>query len=342
MVPMNPKTVWLCLGLLGGTLLTLGVQYALQRPEEPARAATPRPAAPREDLRAELDLARADLAREQARSAQLAKEVEELRAAPRPPAPAGEEGASGAKPAPPAGVPTDDEVLAAVREFGNSLGSIIQGRGDEAKEKIRELFERAGKPAVEMLLAKFEDDTNDIGTRIFIAHALAQSGNADAIAALSAIVEDPQAAMIELRLASNGLAFSDAEGIETVLIEAAHRAPDLGARANSSFGLARRKNPEGLALYAKAVDEAMANGDPAALQYLSGFTLLGDEGLPPMRERLLTYTEPQALLTLIEILKGRGDKGATANLERLAADEGRPASVRKAAAGALKAIGAGE
>jgi len=70
----------------------------------------------------------------------------------------------------------------------------------------------------------------------------------------------------------------------------------------------------------------------------SGFFLLGDEGLPPVRERLLTYTEPQAVITLIELLKQKGDKGAIENLKKLAADEGRPESIRKSAEGALKVL----
>jgi hypothetical protein len=69
--------------------------------------------------------------------------------------------------------------------------------------------------------------------------------------------------------------------------------------------------------------------------------LLGDEALPAMRERLLTYTEPQAVLTLIELLKARGDEGAIENLKKLAGDEGRPAAIRNAATGALKSLRGG-
>ncbi|HEY7513425.1 MAG TPA: HEAT repeat domain-containing protein, partial [Vicinamibacteria bacterium] len=205
--------------------------------------------------------------------------------------------------------------------------------------EIRDLFARGGQPAVDLLVGKFKDPATEIGLRVAIAHALAQSGNKEAVEALKAVLADPaEEDMIQLRLASHGLAFTDAEGVEPALLDAAHRAADTGVRANAAFGLARRKNAEGLALYVKATDEAMANRDPAALQYLGGFMLLGDDALPAMRERLLTYTEPQAVLTLIELIKARGDKGAIENLRKLAADQGQPASVRNSAAGALKTL----
>jgi hypothetical protein len=243
-------------------------------------------------------------------------------------------------PATPRPPPTDDEILAQVGSFGEALGDVIRGglAADRARDELRAMLGRAGKRGIDVLVAKFGDDATDIGQRLAIAHALAQSGSPDAIMALKAVLADPEAGMIELRLATHGLALSDAEGIEDALTETAHRAADTGARANAALGLARRKIAEGVTLYAKATDEAMANRDPVALQYLGGFMLLGDEALPPLRERLLTYTEPQAVITVIELLRGRGDKGAIENLEKLAADAGRPASVRKAAEGALKVL----
>lgn len=349
------RTFWLCAGLLGGALLTFGIQQALKPPKEAPRAtadqkalADAREKAQRlqreiEELQRQADDSVA--AKNEAvikaseiatRNADLLKEIEQLRG--------GSKGApgAGAAPSPPTTPPTDDEVMKAVGDFGASLGEIMQGGGEEAKQKLRDLFARGGKPMVDLLVAKFADDATDIGLRVAIAHALAQSGNPDAIASLTKVLADPEAGMLELRLASHGLAFSDAEGIDDALLGVAHKTVDTGARANAAFGLARRKNPEGIGLYAKATDEAMANRDPAALQYLSGFTLLGDEALPPLRERLLTYTEPQAAITVIEILKGRGDKGALENLRKIAADAGRDASIRKAAEGAVKVIEAGK
>jgi hypothetical protein len=200
------------------------------------------------------------------------------------------------------------------------------------------VLDRAGATGIDLLVAKFGDDATDIQMRVAIAHALAQSGNPEGIAALTRVIQDPQTGMLELRLASHGLAFSNAPGIDDTLLGVARRTSDTGARANAAFGLARRGNAEGLALYVKATDEAIANRDPAALQYLGGFTLLGDDALPPLRERLLTYTETQTVIMLIEIVRAKGDKGALENLRKLAADAGRDAAIRKAAEGAIRAI----
>jgi len=235
--------------------------------------------------------------------------------------------------------PTEDEILAEVDAFGKQLGSILFGGGEAAKERIREFIARGGKPTVDFMVEKLEDSATEIGVRSAIAHALAQSENEHALAALESILADPDADMIQLRIASHALAFSDADGIEDSLLAIATRPADTGARANAAFGLARRGNAEGLALYVKATDEAMANRDPAGLQYLGGFMLLGDEALPAMRERLLTYEEPQAVLLLIELIKKKHDTGAIETLKKLAADESRPSTLRTAAEGAIKALG---
>lgn len=349
MVPMD-RTLWLCAGLLGGVLLTLGIRHALKRPEEAprAKAGHKAPAEAREDvLRLQMELDKAEVEKAKAvqegmealaRIHQLLEDNEELR---RRVGPAREPPGAAAPPSAPAAPPTDEEIMKAVGDFGAALGEIMQGGGEEAKKDIRDLFARGGRPAVDLLVAKFEDDATDIGLRVAIAHALAQSGNQGAIASLTGVLADPEAGMLELRLASHGLAFTDAEGIDDSLLRVAHQASDTGARANAAFGLARRKNPEGIGLYMKATDEALANRDPTALAYLGGFTLLGDDALPLLRERLLTYTEPQAAITLIEILKARGDKGAVENLRKLAADAGRDASIRKSAEGALRVLEGG-
>jgi hypothetical protein len=348
MVPM--KAAFFLGGLLAGALLAVGVQQALKEPEDPGRAATDRKALldAQEAMRRfqqQLDASAAQRVEDARRAAQvqaerdkLAEEVERLR---RSPGGAEPEETPGAAPPAPGAPPTDDEIMKGVGKFGAALQQVFLGQGEEAKKEIRDLLARAGKHGIDLLVAKFEDDATGIELRVTVAHALAQSGSPEGIAALTKVLADPEAEMLELRFATHGLAFSDAEGIDDDLLATAHRATDTGARANAAFGLARRKHPEGVGLYAKATDEAMANRDPVALQYLSGFYLLGDEALPPMRERLITYTETQAVVTLIEILKGRGDKGALENLRKLAADEGRPLSVRKSAEGAIKVLEGG-
>ncbi|MHC4490369.1 MAG: HEAT repeat domain-containing protein [Planctomycetota bacterium] len=234
--------------------------------------------------------------------------------------------------------PTDKEIQAELHAFGQALLRIIQGGGEEAKKRVREFLARGGEPVIHKLVETFRDETAGIDQRAIVAHALAQSGDPDALEALKGALRDPDAGMLMHRLASHGLAFSDAEGLETVLSLTAHKAEDLGARANAAFGLARRGTAEGIPLYMAITDEAIEKGDPAGLQYLGGVTLLGEKAYPAMRERLLTYTETQALLLLIEVLKARGDKGAIPNLEKLAYDSTRPVSVQKSAEAALELL----
>jgi hypothetical protein len=274
---MGPKAISLCAGLVGGVLLTLAVQYALEKPVQAPRAAPPDPLITKlladqaegerrvADATERARAAEAELAAREAANEAATRELEELR---RRLAPKEVAGAEAPRPTAP---PTGEELLKGVGEFGSALGQVIQGQGEEAKAKLRELFARGGQAAVDLLVGKFEDPATEIGLRVAIAHALAQSGNEEAIAALKAVLADPaEEDMIKLRLASHGLAFTDAEGVEPALLDAAHRAADTGVRANAAFGLARRRSPEGLALYVKATDEAMANRDPAALQYLGG------------------------------------------------------------------------
>ncbi len=339
MGPMN-RTSWVCAGLAGGVLLTLGVQ-ALQQELDDLNTQR----APVRDGLAELRAENERLREEAAMVAKLKDERLELNRRLEEQGVLLKAATESAQPAPPEAPeapsdtpPTDEEIMKAVGAFGAELGEVIGGGGEEAKQKIRDLFARAGKHGVDLLVEKFEDDATDIQLRVFIAHALAQSGNPDAVASLTKVLANPEAGMIELRLATHGLAFSDAPGTDDALLRVAHQAADTGARANAAFGLARRKNPEGVGLYMKATDEALANRDPTALQYLGGFTLLGDEALPLLRERLLTYTEPQAAITLIEILKSRGDKGSIENLRKLAGDAGRHESIRWSAEGALKVL----
>jgi hypothetical protein len=340
---MGAKLTWLVAGAAAGVVVTLAVKSAVGPEPQTLRGPPPdRTEALRlaeleqenEKLRTEAGTLRQEAAQLVASIAEKEKQLKEAedcgpmaKDADQPDGPAGEH-------AP----PTEEEIEAELKAFGQALGAIIQGGGEEAKKRLRELFARGGKALVQALVDKFQDDTTDIGVRVVAAHALAQSGDPDALEALKSTLRDPDAGMLMHRFASHGLAFSDAEGLETILSLTAHKAEDMGARANAAFGLARRGTEEGIPLYMATVDEAIEKGDPAGLQYLGGVTLLGEKAYPAMRERLLTYKEPQALLLLIEVLKGRGDKGAIPNLEKLAYDSGRPVAVQKSAEAALKVL----
>ncbi|MHC4225328.1 MAG: hypothetical protein ACYSUN_15165, partial [Planctomycetota bacterium] len=149
---------------------------------------------------------------------------------------------------------------------------------------------------------------------------------------------DPDSTMMDQRFAAHGLAFSPAEGLVPFITERARNLTEEGARANLAFGLARRGVAEGVTLYAEITDAAFERKDAIAVGYLSGFALMGEKGKPLIRERLLTYEDKQAVLLLIEFVKGSKDKGAIENLEKLAYDSSRPVDIQKAAEGALKAL----
>jgi hypothetical protein len=240
----------------------------------------------------------------------------------------------------PTGPPDAKEVEAAIGGFAGVLQAIWAGRGGEEQlARLKAVLARGGKPLRDRLIAEFHDERTGVQRLVVLAHVLGQSADPESIEALKAMLRDPDAGDFHQRYAAHGLAFSPAEGIEPFLRQVALEAKDTGARANAAFGLARRGVDEGVALYAAATDEAFEKGDSLAIAYLSGFALMGEKGLPPLRERLLSYEDrPQAVVTMIAILTDAKDEGAVPFLEKLAYDSGRPMSVRKAALGALEEI----
>jgi hypothetical protein len=336
---MDIKLAWALAGVAVGVVVTLVVESAVEPEAEPLRAPPPDPTEVSRlaELERENEALREDAAKLRQEGIvlrdELANKKRQLEEAVRP-ADTGraEESTKELRP------PTDEEIEAEIKAFGQALGQIIQGGGEQAKQRLRAFLARGGKAVIAKLADKFKDESAAIGVRVVSAHALAQSGDPDALEELKNTLRDPDAGMLMHRFASHGLAFSDAEGLETILTVTTRPAQDLGARANAAFGLARRGTEEGIPLYMEITDEAIENGDPAGLQYLGGITLLGEKAFPAMRERLLVYKEPQALLLLIEVLKSKGDKGAIPNLEKLAYDASRPIAVQRSAEAAIKAL----
>ncbi|MDH3590416.1 MAG: hypothetical protein OER88_00960 [Planctomycetota bacterium] len=236
--------------------------------------------------------------------------------------------------------PTEEEVRKAIDEFGNSLQAIILGRpaGKEAAAKVRKVLLAGGEKTIRRVIEELNNDARDAGSRLVIAHALAQSGDPIALEALKTHLRDPDAGLIMKRFGSHALAFSDAEGLNPILEQAARTSTDTGVRANSAFGLQRRGVEAGVTLYMEATDEAFEKGDPAALQYLSGLSLMGKKVLPEVRKRLGTYKEEQALLVLILNVQAQRDAKSVPALEKLAYDSSQPKSIQKAAQGALDVI----
>ncbi|MHC4549453.1 MAG: hypothetical protein ACYTEZ_11825 [Planctomycetota bacterium] len=312
----------------------------MPKPDEPKRSLRKEArdtAAPR----AQLDEAERQLGEERAWRQALEEELATLRKTEAPEAAdateaAPEDARGGAGDAP----PTEEEIRTEIRAFGDQLRGLILGTEDakEAARRLREMLQRAGPEIVRKIIDKFQDEAEDMGTRVLLAHVLAQSELPDALEALKSHLRDPDAGILLHRFASHALAFSDAEGLDPFLSEVAHKVADYGARANAAFGLNRRGVEEGIQLYFAATDEAFQASDPAALQYLGGLALMGERAFPGVRERLLTYENKQALLLLIHVAKSNGDRGAIPALEKLAYDSARPVSVQKAAEGALTAL----
>jgi len=323
-------------------LAAFGTGWALPRGSQAKVRAERGPTTQVATVERERDTALQQLREERGKCARLEAEMAPLREALTKAETAQEEPAPMANPEPeqPLLPPTDEELTAGLQEFRQNLRNIIVGneQGVRASEQVRELLARAGPEGIAKLVGRFEDDTESMGARIILAHALAQSHDPVAIAALDSQLRDPDAGMMVHRFASHALAFSDAEGVDVILSRVAHYADDRGARANAAFGLARKGSDEGIKLYFKATDESFEAGDPAALQYIGGLQLLGDKALPGVRERLLSYTNEQALLVLIGSVRAAGDEESVPVLEELANDGSRPASVRKAAAAALQIL----
>lgn len=236
---------------------------------------------------------------------------------------------------------TDEEIKQGIHAFAQCLRQLIFGdeKGAAAAEELRDLLALATPEQMKKLIDAFGDDTENMQRRVVLAHVLAQSGQPDALAALKDAVREPEAGLMVQRFAAHGLAFSDAEGLDAFMLDMAHNHTERGVRANLAFGLQRRGVDEGVPLYFAAMDEALEQGDPNALQYVGGLVLIDDRANEGIRERLGTYQGTEALLVLIHIVQRREDKGAIPALEKLAYDASRPISVQKAAQGALKVLG---
>ncbi|MHC4472898.1 MAG: HEAT repeat domain-containing protein [Planctomycetota bacterium] len=235
------------------------------------------------------------------------------------------------------GPPTEEELEKALEAYVRSLGAVIQGGGEEAKKRLRAFFERVTEEQIAKLFERFKA-TDGIPVKIGLAHALAQSGRPEAIEMLTELVRDHDLGFLERRFASHGLAFADDDSLVPLLGEVARGDPDLGARANAAFGLARRGLEDGVELYARLTDEAFEAKDPVALQYLGGFMLLGEKGLPAVRERLKTYEDKQAQMLLLEVVKATKDRESLPILQGIVDDPDADKSVRESARNAIRAI----
>jgi HEAT repeat protein len=224
---------------------------------------------------------------------------------------------------------TDEQLMARLETFASRMQGLFTGSGKAAREAIQEIL-KAGGPGTAMRIYALYDKEEDIGKKFGLAHAVAQTGDPEALAKLKAVVLDQAKSFVERRFAAHGFAFSDAEGLEPLYEEVARNDPDLGTRANAAYGLARRTD-EGIELYAKMVDQAFEQKDSAAIQYAGGFLLLGKRALPAVHKRIKTIEDKQARLLMIHMMGQHGDPDSIPVLRELAGDPKTDADVRKAA-----------
>ncbi len=324
---MNANIVAVALGL--ALIAGVGLYFVAQDADtEPAERA------PRTSANTELEEQIEALRKE---NADLRKRIAELEQVTPDPEPASEAEPE-KKAAKPTGELTDEDIEKGFKRFGKSFQRILTGKGKKAVEELRELIKRGGPKVLKQVKKLWQDASGDLTRRVIAAHILAQSGDPAALEILSSTLRDPDQGMIEHRIAAHALAFSDAEGLEPLLLEVARNHKEAGASANAAFGLARRGIEEGIGLYMAATDQAFEEGQPEAIAYLSGLPMIGDKAKPYVRERLLTYKNETALLTLIEIAKALKDEKALEQLNKLAYDASRPVSIQNAAKGAIKAL----
>jgi HEAT repeat protein len=276
----------------------------------------------------QLTAARGLLDAERARSSNLEETIAELNKAAAGPEP---EVVDPTKP------PTYDELKKAIGSFGAHFQAHMMGTAGKEEAKLTALLQRADDATFKKIMKEF-DDATDINRKLFYGHILGLSQRPEAIKHLEEIVSDQEKSMMDRRMASHGLAFSGAEGLDPSLRKYAEEDPDRGVRANSAFGLYRRGNPAGVDLYFRAADDAFEAKDPMATAYVGGLMIMDERALPAARERLTKYKDWQARVLIIEYIKGQKDRDSLGTLRALADDEEENASVRKAAAGAIKAI----
>jgi len=244
-------------------------------------------------------------------------------------------GVGGAEPAETAALDLD-ALRSEAMGFGSSLQKIILGGGEEEKKALRDAFAGVSAETLNALIDEFKTSSS-MGTQLMLAHALAQSGRPEAIAALRETLMDTDGGLMLRRTASHGLAFAQVEGMDGELVRIARSDPDNGVRANVAFGLAKRGHSEGVRLYMEATDTAFEKKDPAALQYLGGIGLLGDDAKPYVRERLERYTGKQERLVLIQFVQSGKDTEALPILDRIAQTDESP-DIRAAAETAARVI----
>lgn len=173
----------------------------------------------------------------------------------------------------------------------------------------------------------------------FLAGALLEgAGDAAALPALSeALKNDPDE--LVRRMASHALAVIGTEGAEVPLRTAMNGDKDWGVRVNSAYGLAKLGREDGLKLLETAYTSAETPAE-YRLAVLGGLADVAAPSTAPLFRRILSDTKDMSYLFMaVGALAKMKDAGSRADLERLAAAEDVPVSIREAARKALADLG---
>ena len=274
-------------------------------------ASTPAAAKPAPDVEARLDAAKAEIARLSARVAELEKPPEET--PPRSPAPA------------PQAAP---EIRLGAR-FEALVEKGFAGMAGPAMRELLDAVKAGGAPAIAFLASRLREAPTS-QERFLAAAALEGAGDPAAVPALSeALRKDPDD--LVRRMASHAIAVIGAEGGEAPLRSAMTGDKDWGVRVNSAYGLAKLGRDDGLRMLE---DSYASSGTPPEyrLGILAGLADVASPSTAPLFRRILSdTTDVSYLLTAVAALGKMKDAGSRAELERLAAAEGVPESVREAA-----------
>ncbi|HEX7901172.1 MAG TPA: HEAT repeat domain-containing protein [Planctomycetota bacterium] len=289
-------------GLLAGLAIAAVFSWISSSPP-------PAPSKPAPD--GALRAARAEAERLAARVAELEKRPAE--ASPRPAAPT----------SPTAPEVKLEERFEALVEKGlaGMAGPDMRAFLDEVKAK--------GAPAVAFLVARLRDGSTS-QERFLAAAALEGAGDPAAVPALAeALRKDPDD--LVRRMASHAIAVIGSDAGEAALRVAMGGDKDWGVRVNSAYGLAKLGRDDGLRMLEGAYGSAETPAE-YRLAILGGLADVAAPATAPLFRRILAdTTDVSYLLTAVNALGKMKDAGARADLERLAATEGIPQSVREAA-----------
>jgi len=213
--------------------------------------------------------------------------------------------------------------------FGALVEKGFAGMAGPGMRELLDAVKASGAPALAFLASRLREGSTS-QERFLAAAALEGAGDPAALPALAEALRKDSDELVR-RMASHAIAVMGAEGGETPLRSAMTGDKDWGVRVNSAYGLAKLGRDDGLRMLE---DSYAASGTPPEyrLAILGGLADVAAPSTAPLFRRILSDTTDAAyLLTAVGALGKMKDAASRADLERLAATEGVPESVREAA-----------